>query len=51
MSNKEPYRTSLAESEEVNRQVYELLDRGLIRESLSPCAVPTFLTPKKNGEQ
>ena len=38
------------ESEELNRQVHELLQKGLIREILSPCVVPVVLAPKKNGE-
>jgi hypothetical protein len=50
LPNKVSYKMTLVESEEVNRQVQEMLDRGLIRESLSPCAVPTVLTPKKIGE-
>jgi hypothetical protein len=29
--------------------VQELLDNRYVRESLSPCAVPVILAPKKNG--
>nr|GEW51558.1 putative nucleotidyltransferase, ribonuclease H [Tanacetum cinerariifolium] len=38
------------ETNEIRIQVDELLQKGLIRESLSPCAVPTLLVAKKNGE-
>jgi hypothetical protein len=50
LPNKAPHRLTLAESEEINRQVHELLDQGLIRESLSPCVIPIVLALKKGGE-
>jgi hypothetical protein len=49
LPNKAAYRLTSQENEEVKRQVQELLDKGLLRESLSPCVVPTVLSPKKNG--
>jgi hypothetical protein len=49
LPNKAAYRLTPQENEEVKRQVQELLDKGLIRESLSPCVVPTVLSPKKDG--
>jgi hypothetical protein len=49
LPNKVAYRLTPWENEEVRNQVQELLDKGLVRESLSPCAIPTVLSPKKNG--
>jgi hypothetical protein len=49
LPNKVAYRLTPRENEEVRNQVQELLDRGLVREILSPCAVPTMLSPKKYG--
>ena len=37
------------EKDELNRQVQELFDKGYIRPSISSCAAPTLLTPKKDG--
>jgi hypothetical protein len=49
LPNKSAYILTPQENEEVKRQVQELLDKGLVRESLSPCAAPTVLSPKKDG--
>jgi len=37
------------ETQEIQRQVDELLAKGMIRKSLSPCAVAALLVPKKDG--
>jgi hypothetical protein len=49
LPNKEVYRLTPRENEEVKNQVQELLDKGLVRETLSPCTVPTVLSPNKDG--
>lgn len=47
--NKSAYRMNLAHYVELQQQVTELLEKGLIRESMSPCIVPALLVPKANG--
>jgi hypothetical protein len=47
--NKAAYRLTPQENEEVKKQVQELMDKGLVRESLSPYVVLTVLSPKKDG--
>jgi hypothetical protein len=49
LPNQVAYRLTPRENEEFKNQVQELLDKGLVSESLSPCAIPTVLSPKKDG--
>ena len=47
--NRPAYRSNPEETKELQKQVSDLLDKGYIRESLSQCAVPVLLVPKKDG--
>jgi hypothetical protein len=49
LPNRAPYRTNPNETKEIQCQVQALLDKGYIRESLSPCSVPMLLVLKKDG--
>jgi hypothetical protein len=46
--NKSAYRLMPQKNEEVTRQIQDLMDKGLVRESLSLCVVLTVLSPKKD---
>ncbi|KAJ9536534.1 hypothetical protein OSB04_un000286 [Centaurea solstitialis] len=50
LPNRPAYRANPEETKEIQRQVEDLLSRGRIRESMSPCAVPVIVVPKKTGE-
>ena len=49
LPNKEAYRLTPQENEEIKQHVHELLDIGLVKESLIPCAVPNVLSLNKDG--
>ncbi|XP_074304655.1 uncharacterized protein LOC141639422 [Silene latifolia] len=49
LPNKAAYRCNPEETKELQKQIDELMSRGFVRESLSPCAVPVLLVPKKDG--
>jgi hypothetical protein len=43
------YRTTIEESEEIKKQIQDLLERGVIVPSSSPCGSAVLLVPKKDG--
>ena len=43
--NHPAYRSNPEETKELQRQVDELMMKGYIRESMSPCVVPVLLMP------
>jgi hypothetical protein len=43
------YRMSVMENDEIKKQIQELLDKGVIVPSTSPCGSPIVLVPKKDG--
>ncbi|XP_060183406.1 uncharacterized protein LOC132613407 [Lycium barbarum] len=47
--NKSAYRTNPEETKELQRQVEEILETGLVKKCLSPCAVLVILVPNKDG--
>jgi hypothetical protein len=47
--NRPAYMSNPKETKELQRQVEELMAKGRVRESLSPCAVPMLLMLKKDG--
>ncbi|XP_048613375.1 uncharacterized protein LOC125587212 [Brassica napus] len=49
LPNRPAYITKPVETKELQKQIGDLLEKGYIRESLSPCAVPVLLVPIKDG--
>jgi DNA-directed RNA polymerase specialized sigma54-like protein len=49
LPNRALCKTNPEETKENQCQVQELLDKGYLRESLSPCVVPVILVAKKDG--
>ncbi|KAJ9702790.1 hypothetical protein PVL29_004498 [Vitis rotundifolia] len=47
--NRLAYRSNPEKTKELQRQVEELLTKGHVRESMSPCAISVLLVPKKDG--
>jgi hypothetical protein len=49
ISNRPAYRSNPEETKELQWQVEDLLSKGYMRDSMSSCALPVLLVPKKDG--
>ena len=49
LPNRPAYQSNPQETKEIQKQVEDLMQNGWVKESLSPCAVPVILVPKKDG--
>ncbi|XP_068486670.1 uncharacterized protein [Phaseolus vulgaris] len=49
LPNRPAYRTNPSETREIRQQVEELIAKGWVQDSMSPCAMPIILVPKKDG--
>ncbi|RDY14132.1 hypothetical protein CR513_00856, partial [Mucuna pruriens] len=49
LPNRPIYRSKSNETKEIQKQVNNLLSKGYVRESMSPCVVTILLVPKNDG--
>jgi len=49
LSNTAMYCMSVIENEDIKKKIQELVDKGFIQTSSSPCGSPIILVPKKDG--
>ena len=49
LPNRPAYRTNPTATKEIQQQVEELLAKEWVQYSMSPCAMPVILFPKKDG--
>ncbi|RDX96085.1 hypothetical protein CR513_21289, partial [Mucuna pruriens] len=49
LSNRAAYRTNPDKAKEIQKLVAKLIEKGWVRESMSLCAMPVILVPKRDG--